>query len=164
MLFWAQTGMTVIGFVCRNFSGHVRGGVGMFCASSWTLAQTGWVSRCLSLHDSCMTGLLRLGFCACTLECLCVCTYVWGKSLRECYLRLFEVGPSAILLLTGWRLFLFVSGTESTKRSGADAGGILSDDWLLSLQHHFSQWPAVPLHYQWTIQLQRKGASCLCKY
>ncbi len=34
MLFWAEAEMTVSGFVCRNFSGHVREAVGMIAALS----------------------------------------------------------------------------------------------------------------------------------
>lgn len=34
MLFWAEAGMTVSGFVCRNFHGHVREAAGMFAALS----------------------------------------------------------------------------------------------------------------------------------
>lgn len=55
MLFWADAGMTVSGFVCRNFLGHVGEAAGMFAALSWTGAQTGGLfllaSSVWQLHD-----------------------------------------------------------------------------------------------------------------
>lgn len=34
MLFWAEAGVTVSGFVCRKLPGHVSEGAGMFAALS----------------------------------------------------------------------------------------------------------------------------------
>ena len=137
MLFWAEAGMTVSGFVCRNFPVHVREAAGMFAALSWTRAQTGgffcWLPPC----DSCMTGPPQLGFTVCVHTIMH--TYVWVKAAAVASVNVIcacSIQAPSLVSYRHWPAdgcFCFFAGAERAERSGAGAGGIHGDDWLLSL-------------------------------
>lgn len=61
-----------------------------------------------------------------------VCVFMCVPVL-VCQLSLSKTDHGVPRALTDRRLFLFGSGTERTEQSGTGAGGILSNDWLLSL-------------------------------